>query len=76
MHPNAQNEVEALRDRNGMAYKLVVYRTLSGISEAHQTMISVFVYDLELQRRRPKFSHRRLRQYFFNVTRDEDPIKI
>ena len=57
--------------RNG-----IVYRTLSGISEVHQTMISVFVYYLELERRRPKFSHRRLRQYFSNVTRDEDPIKI
>ena len=57
--------------RNG-----IVYRTLSGISEVHQTMISVFVYDLELERRRPKFNHRILRQYFFTDTREEDPKKI
>ena len=39
-------------------------------------MISVFVYYLELERRRPKFNHRILRQYFFTDTREEDPKKI
>ena len=50
--------------------------SLSDIFEVHQIIISVFVYYLELERRRPKFNHRRLRQYLFTVTREEDPIKI
>ena len=37
--------------------------SLSDIFEVHKIIISVFVYYLELERRRPKFSHRRLRQY-------------
>ena len=34
--------------------------SLSDIFKVHQIIVSVFVYYLELERRRPKFNHRRL----------------